>query len=222
MSIPESVIEPTQIDELVKRLRAPWTYTEGKREILCSEAAEALERLVSLQRTRRWNIEKDGSDLLICDGAHEKSERCEYKRYVLAVERDSLRAKLDRVTAALRLLRTVSFMASQYRAYDGGPISEPAFGAAISNADAVLPELSDDAPAQERDVGSVTLPGGRGGSSVGQISGSASSGGLSVGVAHGAAQISDEVREAMIDAETALKAITTRLSHTTLKAAQCG
>jgi hypothetical protein len=81
------------LEELVKRLRTPWTYTEGTREILCNLAADAIERLEARERRRRWNIEEDGSDLLICYGDHEKSERCDYKRYVLASERQDDREK---------------------------------------------------------------------------------------------------------------------------------
>jgi hypothetical protein len=32
----------------------------------------------------RWNIERDGDDLLVCFNEHEKSEGCRYERYVLA------------------------------------------------------------------------------------------------------------------------------------------
>lgn len=46
--------------------------------------------LASLQRPQtppkenfhRWNIERDGDALLICDGEHEKSEGCAFERYV--------------------------------------------------------------------------------------------------------------------------------------------
>lgn len=34
-----------------------------------------------LRHTQRWNIERDGSDLMICTGDHEKSEPCEFHRY---------------------------------------------------------------------------------------------------------------------------------------------
>jgi hypothetical protein len=32
--------------------------------------------------THRWNIDRDGDALLVCDGEHEKSEGCTYVRYV--------------------------------------------------------------------------------------------------------------------------------------------
>lgn len=35
---------------------------------------------------RRWNIEQDGDDLLICFGHHEKPEACSYVRYVPATK----------------------------------------------------------------------------------------------------------------------------------------
>jgi hypothetical protein len=116
----------------------------------------------------------------------------------MQAESDSLRAKLDRATGALKKAESyLEFLDSCDEGSDEGPI-------VLAKVRAVLSELSADAPEQTSDVGSVTLPGGDGGSSVGQISGSASSGGLSVGVAHVAAQISDEVREAMVEAEKAL------------------
>ena len=36
------------------------------------------------EHIRRWNIEPDGDDLLICDGNHDKHEKCEYIRYTPA------------------------------------------------------------------------------------------------------------------------------------------
>jgi hypothetical protein len=34
--------------------------------------------------TERWNLMKDGDDILICNGLHENHENCEYTRYVKA------------------------------------------------------------------------------------------------------------------------------------------
>ena len=50
----------------------------------CREAITALRAALSEPDTRRWNIERDGEALLICDGQHENHESCEYRRYVLA------------------------------------------------------------------------------------------------------------------------------------------
>lgn len=32
----------------------------------------------------RWNIERDGADLLVCFNQHDKGEKCEYQRFVPA------------------------------------------------------------------------------------------------------------------------------------------
>jgi hypothetical protein len=52
---------------------------------LLTGAADELDRMLAENRrlhdTRRWNIKVDGSDLLICTGAHEKYEGCEFYRY---------------------------------------------------------------------------------------------------------------------------------------------
>lgn len=35
----------------------------------------------------RWNIERDGNDLLVCFNNHEKGDKCEYERFVPAASR---------------------------------------------------------------------------------------------------------------------------------------
>jgi hypothetical protein len=59
------------------------------------ERDAAIKERDEARANRRWNIERNGSDLLICEGDHDKGEKCEYVRYCLASERD----------AALSLLR---------------------------------------------------------------------------------------------------------------------
>jgi hypothetical protein len=49
----------------------------------------------------RWNIDRDGADLLVCFNAHEKSEGCRYERFVPARESAQPVALAD-VVAAIR------------------------------------------------------------------------------------------------------------------------
>lgn len=57
-------------------------------EEIVDEAAREIDRLrqenADLYRHHRWNIEEDGDALLICRRDHEKSEPCNYVRYVPA------------------------------------------------------------------------------------------------------------------------------------------
>lgn len=46
-----------------------------------AEIARLRAEVRCLHDTRRWNIKVDGSDLLICTGAHKKYEGCEFYRY---------------------------------------------------------------------------------------------------------------------------------------------
>jgi hypothetical protein len=41
-------------------------------------------RVAELEQQRRWNIEQDGDDLLVCFDSHEKGEKCEWVRYTRA------------------------------------------------------------------------------------------------------------------------------------------
>ena len=41
-------------------------------------SADEIERL---REARRWNIELDGDDLLVCFEDHDKGEKCEYIRF---------------------------------------------------------------------------------------------------------------------------------------------
>lgn len=49
---------------------------------------------------RRWNIDRDGDDLLICFDYHDKGEKCEYERYVPA---SALTAAQQRIADLKRL-----------------------------------------------------------------------------------------------------------------------
>jgi hypothetical protein len=59
-------------------------------------------RVAELEAMRRWNIEQDGDDLLVCFNDHEKGEKCEYVRYVRA----ALTARVAHLEALLRKART--------------------------------------------------------------------------------------------------------------------
>ena len=70
-------------------------YTQG------NEASNVLlAALSAFLDTHRWNIERDGEALLICEGQHEKHEPCEYQRYVLA-ETEAKQAALASMYIAL-------------------------------------------------------------------------------------------------------------------------
>lgn len=47
----------------------------------CRKKLEAALKAQAGEHTRRWNIEPDGNDLLVCKGDHDKDEKCEYIRY---------------------------------------------------------------------------------------------------------------------------------------------
>lgn len=47
---------------------------------------------------RRWNIEQDGSDILICFNDHEKGEPCEHQRFVPAEHIEKLEAEIESLT----------------------------------------------------------------------------------------------------------------------------
>ena len=59
---------------------------------LCGAAADEIERLKAENRrlhdTKRWNIKPDGDGLLICAGAHDKTEECQFYRYVMVRDTD--------------------------------------------------------------------------------------------------------------------------------------
>ena len=74
-------------DEL-KRLTAVIAKLEEALKV-ADEGRNYANELLSLkaqegEHIRRWNIEPDGDDLLICDGNHDKHEKCEYIRYTPA------------------------------------------------------------------------------------------------------------------------------------------
>ncbi len=53
-----------------------------ERDTLRATVAQQAEALAELQEHRRWNIERDGDALLICEGDHDKSQGCQYIRYI--------------------------------------------------------------------------------------------------------------------------------------------
>jgi hypothetical protein len=57
----------------------PTRYIRGDLAALSASPAPAGD-LVE-RETHRWNIERDGDDLLVCSGDHEKHEPCEWIRY---------------------------------------------------------------------------------------------------------------------------------------------
>ncbi len=68
-----------------------------------------------LRASRKWNIERDGEDLLICEGDHEKHEACVAQRWVKA---DTLKAENARLREALRLaIEAVEFWAAYASPY---------------------------------------------------------------------------------------------------------
>ena len=56
--------------------------------------ADDIEARVSAH-TGRWNIDVDGSDLLICRGDHDKTEDCEWVRFMPKPESDLLAPAID-------------------------------------------------------------------------------------------------------------------------------
>lgn len=48
---------------------------------------------------RQINIEFDGDDILICDGDHHRSEKCEFVRYVPAYRANQAESALARIAA---------------------------------------------------------------------------------------------------------------------------
>lgn len=56
----------TALVEEIDRLRAELTTLRG-------------------QHVTRWNVEPQGEYLLICEGGHHRSEKCEYVRYARAL-----------------------------------------------------------------------------------------------------------------------------------------
>lgn len=87
-----------QRDEM-RRKAGVWLNATADASLRADAAEAALatarEELVKAREIQRWNIEKDGSDLLICDGNHDKGEKCDYVRYCPASERDAMRAALQ-------------------------------------------------------------------------------------------------------------------------------
>lgn len=72
---------------------------------------EGLEREnAALRRTRRWNIDREGSDLLICEGDHERHETCVPQRFVSA----------DRLSTAETQLAELAGVAREARDYISG------------------------------------------------------------------------------------------------------
>ena len=69
-------------DDLVARLR------DCPDMDVVDEAADALEaqaaEIVRLRVAFKWHIERDGDDLLICEGDHERHEGCTMQRWVKA------------------------------------------------------------------------------------------------------------------------------------------
>lgn len=124
------------VKDLIEQLRDPsFIGQEAMRE----SAAEALSRLsgerdelkaelARLYDTRRWNIERDGNDLLICEGDHHRSEKCEFERYARAetaerqhdeaIERAALAARQVAINAERRAADHVPQSAAANAALD--------------------------------------------------------------------------------------------------------
>lgn len=66
---------------------------------------------------RRWNIDRDGDDLLICFDDHGKGEKCEYVRYVPASALTETRAELSQRQDRIGELR-IELTAAQQRISD--------------------------------------------------------------------------------------------------------
>lgn len=75
------------MSDLVKRL---CELAQAKHDDLSvgDEAADRIEaqaaEITRLRAALKWNIERDGDDLLICEGDHERHEDCTMQRWVRA------------------------------------------------------------------------------------------------------------------------------------------
>lgn len=80
-------------EERIKELAFHWSidadYYFKDHELLdfartVAEAAVAADREAKIPTCilERWNIERDGDDLMVCFNHHEKGESCEYERFV--------------------------------------------------------------------------------------------------------------------------------------------
>jgi hypothetical protein len=96
----------------------------------------------------RWNIDRDGSDLLICEGDHEKHEGCEYVRYVRAdlavlATPDAILALYRERDEARERIEALSDLANGYKAALASAQEEVARLRAICRAEGV-PTRKDD------------------------------------------------------------------------------
>ena len=60
------------------------TMTKADAVRLAELAQVASEEITRLRAALKWNIERDGDDLLICEGDHERHEDCTMQRWVRA------------------------------------------------------------------------------------------------------------------------------------------
>ena len=60
----------------------------------------------------RWNIERDGDDLLVCFNDHNKSQACAYTRYVPASQRTEHETVIDK-SAAIRIATALGWEPSR-------------------------------------------------------------------------------------------------------------
>lgn len=65
---------------------------------------ELLRAALAQPTTHRWNIERDGDSLLVCDGEHGKIEPCQFTRYVKVDENVAIEQPEQEPVAWMRQL----------------------------------------------------------------------------------------------------------------------
>lgn len=103
--------------------------------------------------THRWNVKRDGDDLLICEGHHEKHEGCTFVRYVSASTHTRAMEALREAREALEEIASLGDSGASeilertgsYSAFDE-PASVRTARAALSRIDALTPGCSTEPP----------------------------------------------------------------------------
>lgn len=96
-----------------------------ERDLALAAAKKAEAEALDLKIKRRWNIEVDGDDLLICKDYHDKGQPCEMERYVPA-------ERAEKAEAALEEWRFTNKIDELQRAHDALLVRAQAAGAALA------------------------------------------------------------------------------------------
>lgn len=80
---------------------------EDKRRIVELERELVTNQRVADSQRERWNINRDGDDLLVCFNDHHRSEACEYKRFASTEKADENKRIEDAVRLALNTLDAI-------------------------------------------------------------------------------------------------------------------